>query len=590
MSTQFTASSASDFDLATRRLTRRSVIRIGIIGAMGLPGFATLLAACGGSSVSSSSSSSSSSASGSQSTTTTSAAASPTGQSGNASAASSGSVKTGGTLTVGLNLEPDNLDPAVTPFAVSHTVMMNIYDSLVWRSDQGQFVPGLAEKWSVSSDGLTYTFGLRTGVSFHDGTSFNADAVKFTMDHIVDPASHSGFAANLLGPYDHTEVVDPQTATVVFKSTFAPFLDGASQAFLGIVSPTAVQKDKTAFLHHPVGTGFMKFDEWVLKDHIGLSRNPNYKWAPSIFKHQGPTYLDKIVFRFYTDDPTRLAALESGDVNDIETIAYSSLKQIESDSKYHVLTGYTPGIPAIQMLDTTKAPTNDLSVRQACNYATDRQALVTVGMFGASEPAFGPLWSSTPDYSKSVEAYYPFDVNKAKQILDQAGWTAGSGGIRSKGGQRLTVVWSETASAAPYAELLQAQWRQAGVELTINQMTTAAAFQAIEAGSVNMASIGWISSDPVILSNLFLSSNIKGGYAWSKYSSPELDNLLNEGERTLDPAKRATIYAQCQKVIMDQALIVPMFGEIRTIGIQSKYQGISLDFRKYQWLYDAHLV
>ena len=562
---------------ASGQWSRRSLFRRAAVVAIAVPGIPTLLAACGGQTPSTSGGGAQSTSAGSSGSNSASTAAS-----------SAANAKPGGSLVIGLNLEPDNLDPAVTPFAVSHTVMMNIYDPLVWRGDDGNFVPGLADKWEASSDGLNYSFTLKSNVKFHDGTAFNADAVKFTLDHIVDPASHSGFAANLLGPYDHTEVSDPTTAKVVFKQPFAPFLDGASQAFLGIVSPTAVQKDGKAFLRNPIGTGFMKFKEWAEKDHITLVRNPDYNWSASIFAHKGTAYLDQVTFRFYTDDPTRLAALESGDVQDIETIAYSDLQRIKSDSKYTVLTGYTPGIPAILMLDTTKAPTTDLTVRQALNYATDRNAIVTTALFGASTPATGPLWSSTPGYSKAVESYYPHDASKAGQVLQQAGWVAGADGIRAKGGQRLSVTWSETPSADAYAELLQAQWRQAGVELQIQKMTTAAAFQAIEKSQVNTATIGWISSDPVILSNLFLSTNINGGYAWTKYANSQMDDLLNQAQRALDEAQRANLYGQVQKIIMDQALIVPLYGQLRTIGILSKFQGIKLDFRRYQWLFDAH--
>src|SRR5215212_11849021 len=131
-------------------------------------------------------------------------------------AAAQDEANAGGEIVVGLNLEPDNLDPAVTPFAVSHWVMMNIYDTLVWRANDGTFLPGLAETWEPSEDGTVYTFTLREGVNFHDGTPFNADAVKFTFDHIVAPASHSGFASSLLGPYDRTAAVDDRTANAHF--------------------------------------------------------------------------------------------------------------------------------------------------------------------------------------------------------------------------------------------------------------------------------------------------------------------------------------------------------------------------------------
>ena len=565
------------------RLSRRSAVRRAAVAGLSVPVIAGLLAACGNSS-SNSTATSGGSSSGSGSASTAGATSAST-----SGSSSSSTAKQGGSLTVGLNLEPDNLDPAVTPFAVSHTVMMNIYDTLVWRGDDGKFYPGLAQKWEASTDGKTYSFQLRNDVKFHDGTSFDANAVKFTFDHIVDPASHSGFAANLLGPYDHTDVVDAQNAKVAFTDAFAPFLDGASQAFLGVVSPTAVQKDPKAFLRQPVGTGFMKFQEWTEKDHITLVRNPDYNWAPSIFDHSGPAYLDKITFRFYTDDPTRLAALQSGDVQDIEQVPYNSLQKIQSDSKYSMLKAINPGIPEILMLDTTKAPTDDLAVRQAVNYATDRAYIAKVGYFDQTKPAYGPLWSGTPDYSKDVESYYKHDPAKAKSILDQAGWKAGSDGIRSKNGQRCTITWAETPFSDPFAELIQAEWKDIGVEVQLQKTTSAAAFQAIENSSVNTASIGWVSSDPVILSNLFLSKNIKGGYAWTKYSDPKLDDALNQGEHTTDEQARATAYAQAQKIIMDQALIVSIVGILKNVAIQSKYKGLKLDFRQYQWLYDVNV-
>jgi peptide/nickel transport system substrate-binding protein len=188
-----------------------------------------------------------------------------------------------------------------------------------------------------------------------------------------------------------------------------------------------------------------------------------------------------------------------------------------------------------------------------------------------------------------VESYYHYDPAKAKQVLDQAGWAPGSDGIRTKNGQRLSMSYAIADFDKPYAETLQAGWKQIGVELQLQQMAVSAIFAAISAGNVNMASIGWVSSDPVILSNLFLSKNIKGGYAWTEYNDPHLDDLLNQGEQTMDETQRATVYAQAQKVIMDQALIIPLDGILKNVAIQSKYKGLKLDFREYQWLYDVNV-
>jgi peptide/nickel transport system substrate-binding protein len=496
----------------------------------------------------------------------------------------------GGEIVVGLNLEPDNLDPAVTPFAVSHWVMMNIYDTLVWRANDGTFLPGLAESWEPSEDGTAYTFHLREGVTFHDGTPFNADAVKFTFDHIVDPESHSGFAASLLGPYDHTEVVDDRTAIVHFKEPYAPFLDSASQAFLGIVSPTAVQADREAFLRNPVGTGFMKFDEWVQNDHITLSRNPDYNWASPVFEHTGPAYLDKVTFRFYTDTPTRLAALEAGDANLIETPPYNEIQRLQDDDRYSVNVVLNPGLPVVLFLDTTKAPTDDLAVRQAMNLALDRQLIVDQGMFGVTKPSYGPLWESTPYYSAEVEALYPYDPEKAKQLLDEAGWVPGGDGIREKDGQRLTVTIASTDFINPFREISQALWNEIGIELNVQTMTVAAAYEAIGNSEVNTTAQAWVSSDPVVLTNLFHSKNNVGGYAWSKFTDPRLDELLENGEGTIDDEERASIYAEIQQIIMENALIIPYYGNAETsIVYQSQYQGVKQDFRNYLWLYDAYV-
>jgi len=496
----------------------------------------------------------------------------------------------GGEIVVGLNLEPDNLDPAVTPFAVSHWVMMNIYDTLVWRANDGSFKPGLAETWEPSEDGTEYTFQLREGVKFHDGTPFNADAVKFTFDHIVDPESHSGFASSLLGPYDRTEVVDDRTAKVHFKEPYAPFLDSASQAFLAIVSPTAVQADREAYLRNPVGTGFMKFDEWVQNDHISLSKNPDYNWASPVFEHTGPAYLDKLTFRFYTDTPTRLAALEAGDANLIETPPYHEFQRLTDDEKFDVNVVLNPGLPLVLFLDTTKAPTDDLAVRQAMNFALDRQLIVDQGMFGVTKPAYGPLWESTPYYSPEVETLYPYDPEKAKQLLDEAGWAPEGDGIREKDGQRLTVSLASTDFINPLREISQALWSEVGIELDVQTMTVAAAFEAIGNSEVNTTSQAWVSSDPVVLTNLFHSKNNKGGFAWSKYSDPHLDELLESGESTIDEDERASIYAEIQKIIMENALIIPYYGNAETsIAFESRYQGVKQDFRNYLWLYDTHL-
>ena len=170
-------------------------------------------------------------------------------------------------------------------------------EPLVWEPEPGRFVPGLADSWEISPDAKMYTFKLKKGVKFHDGTPFNAAAVKFTMDRVVDPAVKAGQSHDQLGPYDHTEVVDDYTARIVMKQPYAPLLTNLN-GYLGIVSPTAVEKMGLAeFARHPVGSGPLMFKEWVPKDHVTLVKNLDYNWASSYFKHTGPAYLDQVAVK-----------------------------------------------------------------------------------------------------------------------------------------------------------------------------------------------------------------------------------------------------------------------------------------------------
>lgn len=558
------------------RVSRRVFLQRAIQLGLSMPLITAVLAACGGAT------------SPATSAPATGGSAAPA-ASGGASASPASAGKPGGSLTFGINLEMDSIDPAVTPYAVSHTLMMNVFDPLLWRDKEGKFHPGLAERWETNADGTEYTFALRQGVKFHDGTPWNAAAVKFNLDRIADPATKSGFAVSLIGPYDRTEVIDDRTAKVVLKAPFAPLLDGLSQAFLGMSSPTAVQAKGKDYLRSPVGTGFMKFVEWIEKDHITLERNPDYAWAPPFFAHTGPAYLAKLTFRFYSDDPTRLAALESSDAQLITPIPTSNVKRVEGESKFTVMHAFNPGMPTVLLMNTSKAPTNDLAVRQALNFGLDRQNLIDVGTFGTATPAHGPLGANTPFYSKAVEAVYPFSVDKAKQTLQNAGWVAGGDGIRTKGGQRLTLTYGVTPAAAAYAELIQAQLRTLGVEIQLVQGTAAAITEAMVRGEHNMAGNGWVSSDPVVLTTMFHSKNTKSGYGWHKYSDPKLDEALDAGERTLDEAKRAQVYAEAQKIIMDQAIILPLFVATNSVGVESKYKDVKRDFRNYVWLYDTYV-
>lgn len=494
----------------------------------------------------------------------------------------------GGRLIIGLDLEPDNIDPHVTPYAVSHTVMMNIFDPLVWRNEDGDFVAGLATSWETSDDGTVVTFELRDDVTFHDGTEFNAEAVQFNFDRISDPETESGFAATLLGPYDHAEIVDDYTVEVHFDGAYAPFLDGASQAFLGMVSPDAVEEHGPDFGRNPVGTGFMRFESWQEQESIVLVRNEDYTWAPEIFDTSRGPLLESVEFRFFTDGATRLAALESGDVHVIDQVPHDSFERLQDEENFDVLPAIAPGLPVTMFMNSQRAPTDELEVRQALLMAVNRDAIVDVVYFGATEPAYGPLYETTPYYNPEVEELTVYDPEEAAQILEDAGWTEGEDGIREKDGEPLALTWAVTDWSAPWAELVQAHLRDVGVDAQIEQVTEAVATEMNQEGELNLSATSWVSSDPVIMSNLFHSKNI-GTFNSSRVDNARLDELLDSGERTVDEDERAEIYDEAQTILLEEAMIIPLVGFSQNSGMSSSVQNLRQDFRNYYWIYDASL-
>ena len=505
-----------------------------------------------------------------------------------ARALAQGAPKTGGTLVIGLQSEPsDNIDPHVTPWAVSHNIMMHVYDTLVWQDPaDGSFKPGLADSWEAAPDGLSYTFKLKSGVTFHDGSTFTADDVKWNFDRIADPATKSGFAANLLGPYASSEVIDPQTVKVTFKTPYAPFLDSASQAFLGMVSQTAVKKYGADFgVTAAVGTGPFMFKEWVRADHLSLEKNPNYNWAGGVFLHNGPAYLDGITFRFIQEDATRSGTLQSGETQLIELVPTSDIQTLK-DSGFQIVPGKAPGIPAIVEINTAKAPTDDIAVRKAINLGTDQQTIIDTVYFGVFDPAHGPLAKVSWAYNPEVEGNFTYDVEAAKKTLDDAGWTM-NGDIREKNGQKLTLEYVITHSNL-HSELWQSQMREIGVDVHISQVDDGTWISSGSKGVQNVTDIGWISSDPVILEHLYHSRNIGNGFNWCFLKDADLDALLDKGTVTVDQAQRKEIYAQAQKIIMDQAAIIPTYDQIGYNGVAENVHDVRTDARGwYRWLYDA---
>ena len=569
--------------LTNLRLNRRALLRGAIVGAGG-GAVATLLAACGGGTAAPSAPTptTGSGTGGSTATTSGTSTASATGASTGASpaaAASTAAPTPGGTLTLGILSEPPTMDPRVSGSAEASDLMINLFDSLVALDRQtGELKPGLATAWQATPDGKTYTFTLRTGVKFHDGTPFNADAVKYTYDSIVDPALKSLSAIGALGPYDGTEVVDEQTVKVSFKAAYAPFLNNVTSTILAPVSPTAAKNAGPAnFGIKPVGTGPFMFKEWQQKISMTFVKNPDYAWPVGTYQHKGAAYLDQIVIKFIPEATTLNGALTSGQINITDGVQPQQVKTLRGNAGFQVLLPSVPGVPQILPLNAVKSPTDDLQVRQAILYAIDRKTLVNTLWFGTVKVAYGPLSSSTWAYDPKVETLYPYDPQKAAQLLDAAGWTKGSSGVREKNGQPMEIVYITDNSSidSQAGQLVQSYLTDAGMKVNLQVLEYAATAADYLASKHNIARIGYTGVDPYVLTTTFSSRNITGTN-FNRTMKPDatLDKMLDDATAEMDRTKRQQDYVAIQEYIMNQALMIPLWEQTVLWGASTSVKGL----------------
>ncbi len=493
----------------------------------------------------------------------------------------------GGSLRVGLSVEPDTLDPAASAQASAHQVFMQIYDTLVWLDPTtGEYAPGLAESWEIADDGLSATFHLREGVTFHDGTPFDAEAVKFTFDRILDPEFTSPTARSKLGSLTGVTVVDPQTVTLEYSAPYASLLNGLSQHWLGIVSPTAAAASGADFGKNPVGTGSMSFVEWVPGDHITLARNPAYAWAPPFMQNQGGSYLDDVTFTIVSDNTARAAGLEANDLDVVWNLPAADFDRLSADDRFMVTAAPWSGGSLALFLNTELGPTDDLAVRQAILQGIDRQDLLDLALFGIYAPAEGPVSPITQGYSATVEGKYPYDPDAAGALLDGAGWIMGDDGLRHKGDESLALHIITIAQFEPIATTVQGLLRPLGFDVAVDIRDAAAAVDANSKGEGTGGITGLVDSDPAGI-QLFYDSKNYGGFDWSRIQDPEIDGLIAAQATELDPAARDAILARLQDRIMDLGLIYPLYQGAFLYGVRDGVEGFHTNKLAYPYYADV---
>ncbi|CAO5147428.1 peptide/nickel transport system substrate-binding protein [Frankia sp. AiPs1] len=507
---------------------------------------------------------------------------------GSGSTASSGKPAAGGSATYAIDTAPTCFDLHVNAQDVTAEIGRNVVDSLVSAAPDGTFHPWLASSWQITPDLRSFTFHLRTGVTFSDGTPFDAAAVKANFDRIANPATKSRYAASLLGPYTGTQVVDARTVTVRFSRAFAPFLPAASTAYLGFYSPKTLAANADKLCGGGpvmVGTGPFTFERYTKNQSIVLRRNPAYRWPADGSRHVGPAYLDTVTFRILPENSVRVGALQSRQADIARALPPVNVSAVRADRRLSVVRANQPGEVYSIYLNTTRAPFDDVRVRRAVQLGVDIDADVRTVYFGQYDRAWSPLSPTSPGYDSALVNTWRFDPAAAGRLLDQAGWTGRDAqGFRTKGGKRLTLVWP-----LPPREIIreqrdvlgqafQADLKKIGIEVTRPGLDLGEYATRGAAGEFQMSDLAWTRFDPDILRLFFNSaSRPPSGQNASFLHDADVDAWTLSGAATTDQARRAQFYRQVQQRVVTQAAVVPVYVETTLLGVNRRVHDLGID-------------
>jgi peptide/nickel transport system substrate-binding protein len=437
------------------------------------------------------------------------------------------------TLVVGMNIEPAGLDPTVAaPVAVGQVTWQNVFEGLVALDRSGAIVPGLAESWTISPDGLVYTFKLRSGVAFHDGSPFDASVARFTLDRARGPQSLNP-QKRFFSTIASVEAPDATTLVVRLSQPNGNLLYWLAWPAAVMVSPTTADGDAT----HPVGTGPFRFVSWQKGDRVELARNGDY------WNHATPIALETATFRFIADAQAEAAALKSGDVDAFpEFGAPELMASFKDDPRLVTVIGNTE-LKVVAGMNNAVKPFSDARVRRALMLAVDRQMVID-GAWSGYGTAIGSHYTPNDPGYVDLTGVYPHDVAKAKALLAEAGYPDGFA---------FTMKAPQMAYAMRSAEVLQAMFADIGVTMTIEPTEFPAKWvQDVFKGRAYAMTIV-AHAEP-----MDIDIYARDPYYFN-YADPAFAALMQQVEATTDPTARATLYAAAQRKLAEDVPALYLF-------------------------------
>lgn len=466
-----------------------------------------------------------------------------------ASAQDAGPIERGGVLNVAFASDTKSLDPTFSINFSERQPLYLIFNTLLALKPDSSIGPELADSWTLSDDGLVLTLRLHPGIKFHDGTPFDAEAVKFNLNRRLDPAVASPQRAQLAAIIDAVTVKDLLLVELRLKAPSPGLLGMLAQREGFVASPTALQKSGADFARNPVGTGPFVFKEWSPGRRILVDRNPEY-WE------SGKPYLDRIIFSDVSNAVVAVQRLITGEVDYISALSPSDVRQIENRPGIRLQQSAAGRFYALQW-QVDRPPFNNEKLRQAVAHAIDRKRLVDILMGGKAPLAEGitspALWWHNPELKS-----YPYDPAKAKTLLAEAGYP---------NGLDVTLVTPQIALLQQVNQLVQEQLKAIGVNVRLEPVSQSDWYPRVAQGLINFTPMRWSDRpDPDGLLTILLDT--KGNQNTTKYSNQEVDALLEKGRRLTDHAERKKIYQQVQAIATRDLPYVPLFFSVEYAALR----------------------
>jgi peptide/nickel transport system substrate-binding protein len=458
------------------------------------------------------------------------------------------------------NQEPASIDVVTMSGNVNERqVAGQIFETLVYIDQSQTVYPGLALSWERSDDATVWTFELVQNAKWHDGAPFNAQSVVDYFTYVRDNGTVGAGPGQLKPVIGAVEALGDYTVQLTLTAPRPDLLVELADPGMGIGNIANLEALGADAGFNPVGTGPFKFREWIRGSEIILERNPDWMWGSPMFQLDGPSLIEELVFRFTPEAQTRLAMLEAGEVDFVDLLPFQDVARVRDSGQFAVTGFLLPGMPQMNYMHTGLAPTDDINVRKAIIYATDKQGIIDSVYFGMVEPAYGPLSRAFPEYDPALEEMYSYDPERAMQLLDEAGWKMGPDGVRVKDGERLAVTIVENKSWNDWVYVLQANLQAVGFDAQVLTTQGPSNTEAIVSGKYQLPAMGDVFATASQMTRDWHSEGFGTFPSGHFLQSAELDGMLKAAETELDPETRKQMYSDIQMYIMENALMVPIF-------------------------------